>query len=357
MAHVAELSAQFESSSVPRTSAQWKSVLGQVKQMWYGRQYKQCVARAEQLLDKAVGPIDPVHKTYLYLYIACSYEEMGRAAHKYSSTKIPLLRTALDHFASCSTVFPAQVTVFEDSDSDALSPTASLVSSITEFIDKTLQSPDDDPFVSDDESTAVTPDGDNKDKKLMPSPLKIRKSSAELFMPSTDDIQTPKMRLPPPLPIKIIPSSFSSDSDRDSQSARSCASTELTQPSDEPFVPSRLDHVRRFNSTIEYLRADVDKSIASIRALIEDTSRIQHARKMSKALRRSASFWTFSPVKDGPEIASVVPRPETLEQRMDRLRPDAFRTVGLRDPRRGWKGEEYYRHYCNVVLGELYCEW
>lgn len=47
---------------------------------------------------------------------------------------------------------------------------------------------------------------------------------------------------------------------------------------------------------------------------------------------------------------------ENKEQRIARLRADGWKTVGLKSGRRGWKGVEYYRAYCESVLNELYLD-
>jgi hypothetical protein len=59
------------------------------------------------------------------------------------------------------------------------------------------------------------------------------------------------------------------------------------------------DVIKRHNRSIQGLRAELDYNSTSVRALIDQIPKKQHARKKSKSIRRSASFWSFSPVKDG----------------------------------------------------------
>jgi hypothetical protein len=110
------------------------------------------------------------------------------------------------------------------------------------------------------------------------------------------------------------------------------------------------------------LRVQINSSIADIHALMDEIRGLQSARQASKSFRRSASFWSFSPVKEGAggqeklgSSGRVIVK-ETKEQRIARLRAEGWKTVGLRSPVRGWKGAAYYQAYCNSVLDELYLE-
>lgn len=53
MASISERTSLFESPSTPRTSEQWKKALEGVKLLYLRRQYKQCAARAAEILRNA----------------------------------------------------------------------------------------------------------------------------------------------------------------------------------------------------------------------------------------------------------------------------------------------------------------
>ncbi|KAK6826991.1 hypothetical protein RU639_004703 [Aspergillus parasiticus] len=405
MASIASRSSLFESPLVPRSSQQWKGALQDVKLLYIQRQYKQCASRATELLEKAREPLHPVYKTYLYFYSAVCYEEMGRAAHKYSSTKVPLLQGALDRFDICSTVLPSPIPVSsrpsEESNfpslgessspsefSDSPSTVSSLVTSITDIIDRTIQWKEEDPFISDSDScpdtdivVVTTIADDRANHLLVPPPLTFRKSSDErppLTAVLRDSGHTAarnerldRARLPPPLPIKIVPRTATGkykrtmDSPLNNKDSRLCTDdllVDLSQKKSGPATPQYSDSIRRYNSSIRSLRSQIDSSMNSIHVLIDEVEEKQHTRKMAKTIKRSASFWSFSPIKGGDgcwekvEISKRSPGKETKQQRIERLRNEGWKTVGLRSAVRGWKGGEYYKAYCSSVLDELYLE-
>ncbi|KAK1140056.1 hypothetical protein N8T08_010888 [Aspergillus melleus] len=387
MASILERTSLFESPSTPKSSEQWKQALAGVKLLYIRRQYKHAI----------------------------SYEGMGRAAHQYSMTKVTLLQTALDCFITCSAGFPALIHTEED-DADGpddkappshvestpainepahSSSISSFVTVIRDIIDKNIDSLADDPFVSDHELDSkhgsVSPHQFGK-ALLMPPPLNVRKSQEDLnplnLSSSLNPNQThsePKQastnhnpithhsaraRRPPPLPIRIKPTETSHANDsakllrlpvpRDLQSATPVASP-------IPITPTRGAAIRRYNSHLRFLRVQITNSIASLRTLIDEVTDLQESRRTAKNLRRSSSFWTFSPVKSparaaekkaksGSEGVDRQSSMETKEQRIIRLRADEWKTVGLRSGRSRWKGAEYYRRLCGDVLDELYLE-
>ncbi|RMJ29118.1 hypothetical protein PHISP_00061 [Aspergillus sp. HF37] len=396
---------------MPKTRSQWKSALVGVKLLYAQRQYKQCAARSAELLQSATEPVHPVHESYLHFYSAISYEILGEVAHKYSKNKLPLLRAALDSFVACSAVLPATIPAPggpEEVDDDEQVPSpetagdastpsesdlsegsssaaTSLLSSITRIIDRSIDLPDgDDPFVSENEDYYCVdpmpfrlPLGNTEKTHLMPSPLQIRKSSGEFgsvclapFEPLQKPVarmsQTGRGRKPPPLPIKIVPPAEAKGFI--SRQVKGCDEfSELTPNSDSSVArrppQSAYPHaqsIMRYNSNIEFVRARVGSRIADIQALVDEVAEIQHTRRVSKTIRRSASFWSFSPVKDQSQPGENSPRRsldsrrETREQRIARLRAEGWNTVGLKSETRGWKGTEYYREFCDAVLGEMY---
>ncbi|KAL4898013.1 hypothetical protein BDV59DRAFT_198259 [Aspergillus ambiguus] len=401
MSPVALISSRFESS--PQSSWQRKCLLHEIKRLYIQRQYKQCATRASDLLQTAPEPIHPVHKTYLYFYSAISYEAMGRAAHNYSHKKLSLLHSALDCFVTCSAVLPSPITSSSPEDdggssqcslrdsliSDRPSSSSSLMSSITDMIDKSIDSPDDDPFLSDTEPvespfTAQLHAAQPTKPRLVPPPLKVRKSTDNISLHplklsatgDSDDsassrisntTERPNRVRPPPLPIKIVP--FTASNARRQRNER-------RNPSPKPLHIPLLAHkepqaswmpdvsVTRYNGNIRSLRVEISSSIAAIHALIDEITELQEARRATRNFRRSASFWSFSPVKkDSARVhehtallghGSTIR--ETKEQRIARLRADGWNTVGLKAVQRGWKGAEYYQIYCAAVLSEMYLD-
>ncbi|KAF5867058.1 hypothetical protein ETB97_006904 [Aspergillus alliaceus] len=401
MASIASRMSLFEPPSVPRSSQQWKIALKNIKVLYIQRQYKQCAAQATELIGQAREPFHPVYMTYLYFYSAVSYEEMGRAAHKYSRTKIPLLQCALDHFSTCGTILPSPIPLSsrpsEESNfpslgecssefTDSPSTVSSLVTSITDIIDKTIQWQDDDPFISDYgscgdtdiDATRALSDAETN-FVLIPPPLRVNRPSEKLPQHMTLACDTGQVtthgerlartHLPPPLPIKIVPRGATSEHNRgidaqlNNRDSRLCTDSLLIDLTKKltPASPQYTDYIRSYNSSIRFLRSQIDSSISLIHALIDEIEEKQHARQMAKTIKRSASFWSFSPIKDGEaldekkvNIPRRSPTKETKQQRIERLRAEGWKTVGLRSAIRGWKGEEYYKAYCSSVLDELY---
>ncbi|KAL4966065.1 uncharacterized protein BDV14DRAFT_48073 [Aspergillus stella-maris] len=204
MASTAAKSTLFE-TSYPQSHQQWRTTLQKIKQLYIQRQYKRCVSRCPSILSSVKEPIHPAYKVYLYFYSAPCYEAMGRYVHEYSSKKVPLLREAKDCFGVALGALLALVLVeMENDGNDAMdgsqrhctklfgfglgcdngiarltsssrslsrspspspstadseperrsrsgstSPAESIITSITEIIDKTLDLTDDDPFISD----------------------------------------------------------------------------------------------------------------------------------------------------------------------------------------------------------------
>lgn len=425
--------------------------------------------------------IDPIYKTYLYFYSAISYEAMARCAHDYSRNKIPLLHSALDCFVTCLSVLPAAVSVDEgvvdhpgfilgsdsayDSYGDSFtnisgsetdfifdqvefpvsetnnttlspspspspapssresresSPAESIVSSITDIIDKTLVCADEeDPFLSDcddlvdilsinDEDniapTAATLDNENEaEYRLMPPPLHVRKLSKPLplILPSlelsgeasassktqTQDTAEPAAGIrarPPRLPLPVIikgPATGKKVGAVVQGSQKHTYSTSALQTSRRrEILHAGIDlpspsSITAFNNSLAFLHNQVTSTITTLHTLIQEVTSIQHARILSRrSIQRSVSFWSFSPVKNGPGRSPKTkwhsfsskgpsappPAPtapsgrESLQERIVRLRSEEWGTVGLKNPKRGWKGAEYYREFCGMVLDELY---
>ncbi|KAJ0424934.1 hypothetical protein BJY00DRAFT_308823 [Aspergillus carlsbadensis] len=320
--------------------------------------------------------------------------------------------------------------------SRSTSPTESIVSSIKDIIDKTLGCPEDDPFLSDSDSdnpndhgkvNAVDAIDDNsksllsglgspeKEPRLMPSPLYVRKSAAQplpLILPSLcienrngasndkarDRVKRSSRRPPIPLPIKLAEDHEPKKSmDKRSSYAYSFSDPipTLRSPPTTPAPPSRaVSSMQSHNPILSFLNAQIALSIASLNKAISSTAALQHSRAMlrrNRGFRRSVSFWSFSPVRQGRRAAGssevdsppcnehgpsplalgsedgfisgvLSPSPsgrnghESIQDRIVRLRAEGWETVGLKNSTRGWKGMEYYRGFCGAVLDELYLD-
>ncbi|KAA8644112.1 hypothetical protein EYZ11_008431 [Aspergillus tanneri] len=400
MASISHKSARFESPSSPRSSGQWRRILQDIKLLYFRSQYKQCATRSMEVLRTAAEPpskIHPVHKTYLYYYCAISYEGMGRAAHQYSSTKLTFLHSALDCFVTCCAVLPDCLSVpdipdggspstvveftspSETHDPASSSPASSFDTMITDILDREPDSlVEDDPFL---DTPCKFPSHQLGNPVLIPSPLKIRKSFEDLNQNAhplhhqhqenvTPETPARRTRRPPPLPIKIVP--FGTTSKESSTVPPLSIHKHRSQHgSGSSMTSSHIMAINRYNNSIRFLRTQINSSITSLHALIDDVRQVQQSRRASKNIRRSGSFWSFSPImEEGEENLNSGPgldrasasmsmsgsTKETHAQRIARLRASGWKTVGLRSPSSRWKGAEYYRQYCSAVLDELYLD-
>ena len=357
-----------------------------------------------------------MYETYLCFYNAICNEFLGRAAHDFSKNKLPLLHSALDSYVACSAALPSIVPIpggvddpnpspvslgdftSQSDTSESSSTEDSILSSITRIIDSSIEFPDEeDPFISDNEGgnpafTFKLPLDDTEKAHLMPSPLQIRKPSSEFSSVAPSVIETEqakpvvagaskstRARRPPPLPIKIVPAtetkahtpqpSATNSSEFSSMMPSMDLPTSRPEQTENEHVtasPARLQSIMRYNGSIRLLRSQIGSSIADINCLIDEVTELQHTRRISKTIRRSGSFWSFSPIKDQTDRENNSPRDtvgsgrvgpkETKEHRIARLRAEGWNTVGLKSSVRGWKGSEYYKAYCGAVLEELYLD-
>ncbi|PYH94197.1 hypothetical protein BO71DRAFT_379999 [Aspergillus ellipticus CBS 707.79] len=256
---------------------------------------------------------------------------MGLAAHTYSRHKLPLLLNALEAFLAAAGCLP------------------DFVSGVDYGLPLSLSS-----------HLPSTP----SQTALLPPPLKIRKPSAEstttTFDPSHQNppsYTTPKNTSMPPLPLRIVPRGTPTPLKKH------------IKPPSTGSVPTQArhstglnTHIATYNNAIHFLRGQIATSVTSVQGVIEEVEEMQHVRRVSKGMRRSGSFWSFSPVKGslcGGEKEGVFAGgrgqlKEGKAERIARLRAEGWRTVGIRSDRRGWKGEGHYRGYCEAVLDELY---
>ena len=286
---------------------------------------------------------------------------------------------------------PSPISFRDFSTSSDFSEGDSILSSITRIIDNSLENPEDDPFVSDTEScddfvSFGLPLHDLEKPAPMPSPLQIRKTSSKYYssspIPDEERVvtevssrpsQVGRGPRPPPLPLKIIPvrkrnaCTARKDSQVNAENLSALTSRIGAMMMDhevqaEHATSSQVQSLMRYNSRIDSLRAQIDSGISGTRSLINEVTKLQQTRHMSKNIRRSGSFWSFSPVKDDSSKENNNGNPssldqggkETKEERIARLRQEGWKTVGLRSPLREWKGIEYYQAFCRAVLDELY---
>lgn len=364
--------------------------------------------------------IHPVYKTYLQFYLAISYEMLGRAAHHYASSKLPLLQLSLDHLMACNVSLPPLIPVPEGSpesasgssdawtspasseDTEGAFTTEDVVGSVSRMIDLSMESPflaEDDPFISletlDEEAASCSfelPKRSLSLKKLMPSPLRIRKVSQnqDAVPPAKEAVKStgspaPRVKTraqPFSLPLKIIASWNSCDEssfqlEREEpqlkSTRKSTSNKGTTNRGDMTFTPRRVKAIRRYNNLILSFGAQLRSNIATVSALIANVTELQHIHRTSRC-PRTRSFWSFRPVEtrqkdqddncsrlrsDLPCVNSfsfAIPGAlldETKEQRISRLRSECWKTVGLKNPRRGWKGREYYERFCSQVLDDF----
>lgn len=282
----------------------------------------------------------------------------------------------------------------------------SLVSSITRMIDSSLLSAGEDPFISDpglspEPNATLSPyklpqdTKENRSGRLIPSPLRIRKSFVDIATSSNAAVTTKdhlsktiirpecsNRSLPPPLPLRVVPASRLNTNNQRPNTAfqpkplfskhtntNTAKAQKSTDKHGEPLSFPRAAAIARFNNNVEFLRSQINSSITSLQSQIDHIRELQQARR-ARSIRRCASFWTFSPIKhddvsdqmedDGcKKIVDCFGQPlrkESKEQRIARLRAEGWDTVGLRSYRSTWKGAEYYQEYCNAVLDELYLD-
>lgn len=373
--------------SLPHPPTHWTLELQRVKLLYIQRQYKQCAARTEELLKPSREPVSvrslhpakiefcllnpkwtrrqvhEIHQSYLWFYSAIAYEALGRAAHNFSSKKLAFLHAALDGFTACTAVLPSVVASsgpdwdsstgdtspaemsFCDSDSpdpSLLESPNELLGSLTRIIDDSMAwDIEEDPFISSNESEKqeCSPFPESASFKLpcedsrallFPSPLQIRKVSGD-----TEGSSMP------------APANDEEHNDHDDHD------------NDENENEHEHEHTKSLSSTrrndIQFLRSQITASITSIQAFVDEVAQQQRARKATKSLHRAASYWSFSPVQPDSDSGSASgPGLESKEERIARLRAEGWRTVGLRNERRGWKGAAHYQAYSNAVLDELY---
>ena len=131
---------------------------------------------------------------------------------------------------------------------------------------------------------------------------------------------------------------------------------------------SRNDFRTACNSHITSLCSQLGANITAVSSAITKTTNLQRIHNTTKN-QRLASFWSFpitelERIEDGEgsrystngasATSGFLTSDESRQQRIARLRAEAWTTVGLRAKERGWKGVEHYERICTQALAELY---
>lgn len=331
--------------------------------------------------------------------------------------------------SSSSSPSPDESTAGSRPRSRSISLADSIVTCITDIIDKTLDWPGDDPFLSDLDSEEIVgsedynsiyrSNGESPDPELepelehllVPSPLQVRKSKSStpfLILPlsshycngmeSTLQTQQSHLRakaafasevhpephpLPPflhSLPIDMGPNSTAAVNGTDEDFRENAyAYYPVRNATFRSRITSTINYSHEYYSNLTFLHIQITNTITHLQALVQDVTAAQKAHNTSRqsvsgGLQRSSSFWSFSPIKSKekdtnesnpsirllPAFQQRTPvhsscfRRESIRDRIARLRARGWETVGLKNPERGWKGVDYYRGFCEMVLDELY---
>lgn len=184
------------------------------------------------------------------------------------------------------------------------------------------------------------------------------------------------MTMPPPTPTPVmrkkipsLSSPFASCAGSPEQKSTKSPSLRSRKPSTAPVSAERAAQINQFNNAVKWLREHIPADVTGLRKQIKHVSDLQQARRSrNTTMARSASFWTFSPVKSNPDSGEpdeppVIEGPnideygnlirvETKAQRIKRLREEDWR-IGIRSKHSLWKGTDYYDNLCEVALAEL----
>lgn len=323
---------------------------------------------------------------------------MGRAAHNFSSNKIPMLDYASDDYIACSTCIPELLSVpgihvthnssmgsstspsdskFSENPSTAESSVAP--SKHSGDTDKSraldldallsIESISGEAMVSEwaknlEYSSAF---GDVSHASLVPSPLRIRKSAR------TESADATPTKIPRPLPLPPAnPSTASGINGLQLPSNPTPLRSNINKNHHSRELGqglARAVSVSKYSVVALSLSSQINRNISNVSSLITLTRKLQRAHQATRD-RRLASFWSFRQTdtngdekKDGGYPGSDMPLDpflndgtidESKGQRIARLRSEGWKTVGLRSKRRGWKGKEFYERFCSQALAELY---
>ncbi|OQE46836.1 hypothetical protein PENCOP_c001G09047 [Penicillium coprophilum] len=195
--------------------------------------------------------------------------------------------------------------------------------------------------------------------------LQLKRLSPALleFMATPPLTPTPVLRKKKP----FLGSPFTSRVSSPEQKSVKSLSSQSTKPSPAPVSAARASQINEFNNAVKWLREHIPADVTGLRKQIKHVSDLQQARRSrNMTMARSASFWTFSPVKLNPGEPQAPPviegpnvdeygnhiRIETKVQRIERLREEDWR-IGIRSKHSLWKGKEYYDDLYETAFAEL----
>ena len=349
----------------------------------------------------------PLHKSFLHFFIAICYESLGRAAHNYSSNKLPFLNLAQQAFASAKNALPLPYLSNENGvySSPAISPTLTDLEydasvDTNQIVPTTpgCQSPTLAPLFtirtrsstasstySQDDIRSSSYNVPNFDDYSPRQPL-IGINSIPLVEPFNDigitdgqelcmsvELDTPERQsdlAPKPLFIKKNSTSIDPITPlRPLPSIPRCSALQRVQRQTAPQVlplvnhyeplsdshhtpepPTSLQstvnslHLVHYNANLSSFRTQLSGHITSVSDAIIKTTALQNEHK-AKQSKRLASYWMLKPAAEG-----VVDANDAERERIERLRQNGWR---VNKERFGWKGEDYYRELRRKAEVEL----
>ncbi|KAI9662472.1 MAG: hypothetical protein M1821_008639 [Bathelium mastoideum] len=285
------------------TYSKSRSMLLEIKILYWKRQYKQCAHYCGQLL-RLSNEADPLYETYLNFYSAISYENVARAIHNHAVNKVPTLELAEDYFAaalqslaSCD-IFgdePAQITMshgyihealphgncrhilYQPGDQDGRPVSASSASSVTPPSDGTAAT-----RPSSASSLSSTPYGLSK--------FPARSSFATQYVSRLNAPKastTQNRRAPSPRPLELASSCTAIRATEDQQ--MDPILTSPTSPnSTDAWLLSRSK--AKYNAHLSAFHAQLEYHIRIVQALKASAVKSQQKRRLSSA---PASYWVL----------------------------------------------------------------
>ncbi|KAF2146756.1 uncharacterized protein K452DRAFT_337002 [Aplosporella prunicola CBS 121167] len=96
-----------------------RKTLNDVKQMYFGHRYRQCISRCAELLESELQDFHQLIIAYLYFYTALSYDTLARGMHSSSMSRIPTLHDAEHYFQKALLALPNPLPVITPNPKDS----------------------------------------------------------------------------------------------------------------------------------------------------------------------------------------------------------------------------------------------
>lgn len=368
--------------------------LPEIKGLYFQRQYKKCTARSIEVLrssPSSVSPrppwrypapstpvfpsacceecdlltdsnqIDPIHAGYLNFYVALSYDILARCMHQSSTSRLPTLQLAEQHYCTAISLLQAATLASPDpcariSSSEAYDVhprTPSLYSSLDSGYDTAAshftlmpatplysrsikaEEADDDPFGACEPSPLRVikgPPRTTPEALRFNNRLEERDLSAELAVLLSSS--PPQTRHPPSDPL----------------------SSPVHGDDEDTFAVSTSRHIRRYNTHLADLVSMLQAHLDSVHALIASASTHTQPSNLTTHGSRPASRSSSLNSTAGGSPRKI----STHSQQKDRLRQmgDEEKAERIRHGReRGWVRERFcaerYEALCRQALAEL----